>query len=282
MIIDSHQHFWNYDPVRDSWIDESMEVIRKDFLPIDLEPILNVNNVDGCIAVQADQSEEETEFLLDCADQNPFIKGVVGWLDLRADNIEERIAHYYKNKLFVGVRHVVQGESDDEFMLKPAFLNGISKLEKYGLTYDILIHQEQLEQAIALVERFPKQQFVLDHIAKPKISKGVDAKWEKNIRALASYKNVACKISGMVTETQDFKWHKNEFSAFLDIIIDAFGVDRVLYGSDWPVCLLAGKYKEVLQIIEEYFTSFSSEEKLKVMGDNAVRIYNLNIKNKIN
>jgi len=276
MIIDAHQHFWNYDPVRDSWIDESMQVIRKDFLPKDLKPILEANNVDGCIAVQADQSEEETEFLLKCAEQNPFIKGVVGWLDLRADNIEERLTHNSKNSLFKGVRHIVQGESDDMFMLKPEFLNGIHKLKKFDLTYDILIHQSQLQQAIALVEKCPSQQFVLDHIAKPKISEGIDVIWEKNIRLLASYKNVSCKISGMVTETQDFKWKESDFTSFLDVIVDAFGVDRLLYGSDWPVCLLAGAYKEVFQIIENYFQDFSEEDRLKIMGGNAIRIYKLN------
>jgi len=276
MIIDSHQHFWNYDPVRDSWIDESMQVIRKDFLPKDLKLILEANYVDGCIAVQADQSEEETEFLLKCAQENPFIKGVVGWLDLRADTIEERLAYYSKNKLFKGVRHIVQAESDDEFMLQPDFLNGIQKLEQFGLTYDILIHQGQLEQAIDLVKKCPNQQFVLDHIAKPKISEGIDKVWEHNMRLLASHNNVSCKISGMVTETQDFKWKASDFTAFLDLVVDAFGVDRLLYGSDWPVCLLAGEYKEVLQIIENYFQNFSEEDRQKIMGGNTARIYKLN------
>lgn len=275
MIIDSHQHFWNYDPVRDSWIDESMQVIRKDFLPKDLKPILEANSVDGCIAVQADQSEEETEFLLKCAEENSFIKGVVGWLDLRANNVEERLAHYSKNKLFKGVRHIVQGESDEDFMLQPNFLNGIQKLKQFGLTYDILIHQGQLSQAIELVKKCPNQQFVLDHIAKPKISEGVDDVWEKNMRLLASYKNVSCKISGMVTETQDFKWQESDFTTFLDVVVDAFGTDRLLYGSDWPVCLLAGSYKKVFQIIEHYFQDFPKEDILKIMGGNAKRIYKL-------
>lgn len=276
MRIDSHQHFWNYNPVRDSWIDESMQVIRKDFLPKDLKPILETNNVDGCIAVQADQSEEETKFLLQCAEENSFIKGVVGWLDLRASNIEDRLAHYSKNNLFKGVRHIVQGESDEAFMLQPDFLNGINKLKQFGLTYDILIHQGQLEQAIALVEKCPNQQFILDHIAKPKITEGVDAVWENNIRLLASYANVSCKISGMVTETEGFKWEGSDFTPFLDVLVEVFGVNRLLYGSDWPVCLLSGEYKEVLEIIENYFQNFSKEDRLKVMGGNATRMYKLN------
>lgn len=275
MRIDSHQHFWNYDPVRDSWIDDSMSVIKKDFLPKDLKPILEANSVDGCIAVQADQSEIETQFLLDCAQENPFIKGVVGWLDLRAEDIEDRLKHFSKNKLFVGVRHIVQGEADDAFMLKPDFLNGINKLEQFGLTYDILIHQGQLQQAIDLVKVCPNQQFVLDHIAKPQISEGLNATWVSHIKELASYENVSCKISGMVTETKDYKWNKGDFISFIDVVVDAFGVDRLLYGSDWPVCLLAGEYQRILQIVENYFVGFSEEEKSMIMGGNAIKIYNI-------
>ncbi|ALJ04693.1 amidohydrolase [Pseudalgibacter alginicilyticus] len=277
MKIDAHQHFWIYNPVRDSWIDESMQLIRKDFLPIDLKPILEANSVDGCIAVQADQSEAETEFLLQCAQDNPFIKGVVGWVDLRADNVEERLAYFSKNKNFKGVRHIVQGETDDAFMLRPEFLNGIRKLEQFGLTYDILIHQHQLKQAIALVEKFPHQKFILDHIAKPKISEGIDAEWKKNIQILAAYKNVSCKISGLVTETSNFQWNESIFIPFLDTIVEAFGVKRIMFGSDWPVCLLAGQYQEVLQIITNYFGGFSKEDIEKVMSENAVQVYNLNI-----
>ncbi len=275
MVIDSHQHFWKYNPVRDSWIDESMQVIRKDFLPKDLKPILEANNVDGCIAVQADQSEEETQFLLKCAAENSYIKGVIGWLDLRAENIEERLTHFSKNKKFIGVRHIVQAEQDESFMLKPKFINGIQKLEKFGLTYDILIHEHQLKQAIALVEKYPNQTFVLDHIAKPKISNGIDEVWKKNLILFASHANVSCKLSGMVTETKNFKWKGTDFTPFLDILVETFGMDRLLYASDWPVCLLAGEYHAVLQILTNYFIDFSKEDKIKFMGGNAKRIYNL-------
>ncbi|KAA5821889.1 amidohydrolase family protein [Algibacter amylolyticus] len=274
MIIDSHQHFWIYDAVRDSWIDETMSVIRKDFLPKDLKPILDANHVEGCIAVQADQSEKETEFLLQCAEQNPFIKGVVGWVDLCDDNVEARLSHFSKNKNLKGIRHIVQAEKDD-FVLGEDFQRGISKLSTFNLVYDILVFPSQLENAIKLVEKFPDQKFVLDHIAKPQISEGLNEKWVKNIKQLAAYKNVACKISGMVTETENFNWTPDQFTPFLDSIVNAFGTDRIMFGSDWPVCLLAGEYKSVLQLIENYFIDFSNEDKKLIMGRNAIKYYNL-------
>lgn len=274
MIIDSHQHFWIYDPVRDSWIDETMSVIRKDFLPKDLKPILEANNVDGCIAVQADQSEKETEFLLECAQQNTFIKGVVGWVDLCDENIEKRLNHFSKNKYLKGIRHIVQAEKDD-FVLGKDFQRGISKLNTYNLVYDILVFPNQLENAIKLVEQFPNQKFVLDHIAKPQISKSLNEKWVKNIKQLAAFKNVTCKISGMVTETDNFNWTPELFTPFLDTIVNAFGTKRIMFGSDWPVCLLAGEYKSILQIIENYFIDSSEEDMQMIMGGNAIKIYNL-------
>jgi len=274
MKIDAHQHFWVYDPIRDSWIDESMTTIRKDFLPKDLKPILEDNGIDGCVAVQADQSETETNFLLQCAKENPFIKAVVGWVDLRKDNVEERLAHFSKNKLFKGVRHIVQAEKED-FVLEKAFQNGISKLNKFNLVYDILVFPNQLENAVKLVEQFPDQQFVLDHIAKPKMSEELDLGWKTNIQKLASHKNVACKISGLVTETKNFNWDASMFNPFLDVVVEAFGTDRLLFGSDWPVCLLAADYQSVLQLVENYFIGFSEEDQKKVMGENAVRFYNI-------
>jgi L-fuconolactonase len=277
MNIDSHQHFWKYHPVRNAWIDNSMKVIQRDFLPEDLYPILKDKGIGGCIAVQADQSEEETNFLLQCAQNNSFIKGVIGWVDLRAENVDERLDHFSKDKNFKGVRHIVQAETDDAFMLKPKFLNGISKLEQFGLTYDILIHQHQLKQAIAMVNKFPKQKFVLDHIAKPKISEGIDAEWKNDINLLATHENVFCKISGLVTETENHQWIEPMFKPFLDTVIKAFGINRLLFGSDWPVCLLAGAYQEVLQIITNNLSNFSEKDRAKVMGGNASRVYNLNI-----
>ena len=214
MIIDAHQHLWKYNPVRDSWITDSMKVIRKDFLPKDLKPILDANGVAGCIAVQADQSEEETEFLLKCAQENPFLKGVVGWVDLRAGNVEERLANYSYNKNFKGVRHIVQAEKDD-FLLNKDFQNGVGKLSQYGLSYDLLIYPRQFPATLKMVQKFPNQIFVLDHIAKPNISEKLDAEWVKNIHLLSKHENVFCKISGMVTETKNFEWVKSDFTPYL-------------------------------------------------------------------
>ncbi|MDO7171637.1 amidohydrolase family protein [Mariniflexile sp. AS56] len=274
MTIDAHQHFWNFNPVRDSWIDDSMAIIRRDFLPEDLKPVLDANGVDGCIAVQADQSETETAFLLQCAEENPFVKAVVGWVDLCADSVETQLAHFSKNKLFKGVRHIVQAESET-FVLRADFQNGISKLEQFGLVYDVLVFPHHLENTIKLVRKFPKQQFVLNHIAKPKMSEAIDAAWLKNIQTLASFPNVSCKISGLVTETENFEWNEAMFKPFMDGVVEAFGVDRLLFGSDWPVCLLAGEYQEVMQIVKKYFIDFSKEDQDKVMGENAIRIYNI-------
>ena len=274
MIIDAHQHLWKYDPVRDHWIEDSMEVLRKDFLPKDLKPILDANGVAGCIAVQADQSEEETEFLLKCAQENPFLKGVVGWVDLRAGDVEERLANYSQNEYFKGVRHIVQAEKDD-FLLNKDFQNGVGKLSQYGLSYDLLIYPRQFPATLEMVEKFPNQIFVLDHIAKPSVSEKLDAEWVKNILLLSKHENVFCKISGMVTETKNFEWVKSDFTPYLASVVSAFGTDRLLYGSDWPVCLLAADYKEVLGIIVDYFQNFSTLEKSKIFALNAIKAYNL-------
>lgn len=271
MRIDSHQHFWKFDPVRDKWINESMSVLRRDFLPEDLKPILAANSIDGCVAVQADQSEVETEFLLELAGKNSFIKGVVGWVDLGQDHVEQRLSHYAQNPLFKGVRHIVQAEAGG-FMLNRDFQNGISKLADLNLTYDLLVLEHQLPDAITLIQKFPNQKFVLDHLAKPQISHGLEQEWVKTISALASSENTYCKLSGMVTETENFRWKKGEFQPFLEKIVNAFGVDKLMFGSDWPVCLLSCEYTEVIQIVEDFF---SREEVAKVFGENAMKFYNL-------
>ena len=261
MKIDAHQHFWKFNPVRDAWIDDSMQIIRKDFLPQDLKPILEANTIDGCIAVQADQSENETDFLLQCAKENPFIKGVVGWVDLLSDTIEERLEHYSKNNILKGIRHIVQAEAND-FMLRKDFQNGISKLQQFNLTYDILVFPPQLEAAIALVNKFPNQKFVLDHIAKPYIKDAKIDDWKINISTLAKAPNVYCKASGMVTEADLKQWKLSDFQPYLDVVFEAFGIDRIMYGSDWPVCLLAAEYQEQLNIVQDYIKTFSNKSKV--------------------
>jgi len=275
MIIDSHQHFWSYHPERHAWISEEMEILKRDYLPRDLEPVLKAQGVDGCVAVQAEMSEQETLFLLESARKHPFIKGVVGWVDLRMPDAGNRLEYFSAYPALKGLRHIVQDEPDDQFMLRPDFQNGIGLLARFGLTYDILIYPWQLPAALALVRQFPGQQFVLDHLAKPRISDGLDIKWQRQIRELASHPNVFCKLSGMVTETRDFQWTKEEFKPFMDTVLRAFGPERLLFGSDWPVCLLAASYAEVAGIVRSYLQSLSETEQLGIMGGNAIRFYDL-------
>ena len=274
MIIDSHQHFWNYNPERDTWIDESMQVLKKNFLPRNLKPILINNGIDGCISVQADQSYQETEFLLKCASNNKFIKGVVGWVDLCSPNLEKKLEKYTSDKMFKGVRHIVQSESP-EYLLRKDVQSGISKLSKFNLTFDLLVTPIQLQSAIKLVKIFPNQKFVLDHIAKPRISEPLNKTWVSEIINLSKYSNVFCKISGLVTETKGYNFSETDFLPFLDVIFKYFGFDRIMYGSDWPVCLLAADYKKVLEIISNYLMSYDSKIREKIMGTNAKIFYNL-------
>ncbi len=272
--IDAHQHFWKYNPAVHDWITDEMSVIRKDFLPQDLLLILQQNKIDGCIAVQADQSEKETNFLIGLADKNNFIKAVVGWVDLRAKDIEERLIHYKQFPVVKGFRHVLQGEHPS-FMLQPAFLNGIAALGKYGFTYDILIYPKHLPAAIELVKQFPEQLFVIDHIAKPFIKDGLLDEWKKGMHSIAQFPNVSCKISGMVTEADWKNWKQEDFRPYLDTIVTAFGVNRLLYGSDWPVCLVAASYEKMMGIVHDYFSSFSFAEQASVFGLNALQFYRL-------
>jgi L-fuconolactonase len=275
MRIDAHQHFWIFDPVRDSWINEDMAVIQRDFLPADLEPILHQNNINGCVAVQADQSETENDFLLGLADQNDFIKGVVGWADLRAGNIEERLEYYSQFKKLKGFRHVLQGEEDRALMLKPEFMNGIAQLKKHGFTYDILIFPDQLQYVPEFVNTFPDQKFVLDHIAKPDIKNHKVADWAKDIRAIAELDNLWCKVSGMVTEADWKNWAIDDFEPYLDVVFEAFGIEKVMFGSDWPVCQVAASYANMADIVKQYTSTLSISEQSIFWGENAVNFYNI-------
>lgn len=273
MIIDSHQHFWTFDPIRDSWITDEMSVIQRSFYPEDLQPTLQQNGIDACIAVQADQSLSETRFLLDLATKNDFVKAVVGWIDLQADAIDEQLSEWKSEKKLAGFRHVLQAEPDTEYMLRPSFLRGISKLKKHGFTYDILIFPKHLVTAQKFVAQFSDQPFVLDHIAKPYIKAGLIDVWERDIKSLAKFENLQCKVSGIITEADWKRWDYEQIKPFLDVVFDAFGTDRIMFGSDWPVCLVAGDYSQVKEIIETYMKDFSISEKAKVFGENAARFY---------
>ena len=275
MKIDAHQHFWKFDPARDAWITNEMGVIQKDFLPEDLQPVLAQNGIDGCVLVQTDQAQSHNEFLISLASSHSFIKGIVGWVDLQSENIRERFLYYKQQELIKGFRHILQGESDRALMLRPAFMRGIEALKEFDYTYDILIFPDQLSYARELVAAFPQQKFVIDHIAKPLIKEKKIDDWKRGMIDIARHENVYCKISGMVTEADWKKWKKSDFSPYLDTVTAAFGIDRIMFGSDWPVCLVAAPYQEMMEIVRDYYALFSKDEQQKIFGKNAIEFYNL-------
>jgi len=274
MRIDSHQHFWSYDEQQYPWIPKG-SALHRDWLPNDLEPLLAEAEIEGCVALQARQAVEESEWLLALADRAPMIKGVVGWVDLRSETVEAQLAELAKNPKFVGVRHVVQDEPDSDFMLRPDFMRGLGKLIRFDLTYDILIYPKQLPAAIELAGKFPEQPFVLDHIAKPLIKDGAMSPWREQIRELAGSSNVCCKVSGMITEANHTTWKLEDFRPYLDVVFEAFGEDRLMYGSDWPVCLLAGTYERMLELVDSYTRRLTPLARGKFFGDNATRFYRI-------
>jgi L-fuconolactonase len=273
--IDAHQHFWNFNPVRDSWINDDMQVIRRDFSPADLKPILDKNGIDGCVAVQADQSEAENELLLQYAADNDFIKGVVGWVDFRADNINQRLQYYRQFPKLKGFRHVLQGETDRALMLSPGFMTGIRALNAYDYTYDILIYPDQLGYTLQFLNKFPNQRFVIDHLAKPDIKNNLVESWAKKIKAVAACENAWCKVSGMVTEADWLNWSDDDFKPYLDVVFNAFGIKRLMFGSDWPVCNVAGGYDKMLTLIKNFTSNLSADEQALFWGLNAIEFYNL-------
>jgi len=277
MKIDTHQHFWMYDPEKHSWIDDNMAILKRNFLPIQVKRDMEKNGFTASVGIQAVQSEEETLFLLRLAEQYRFIKGVVGWIDLQADNLEDRLHFFSKYPLLKGFRHIVQDELEDDFLLRSSFLRGIEKLTKYDYTYDILVYSRQLSSAIEFVSHFPRQKFVLDHMGKPSIRDEGIKLWSHQIELLSQYENVYCKLSGMVTEASWEDWHEDDFKRYLEVVCDAFGADRLMVGSDWPVCKVAATYSEVMSIVDHHIDDFSEEEKRKILGANARYFYSLKI-----
>lgn len=273
MRLDSHQHFWHYNPAEHTWMSDEMTALKRDFLPEDLAPLLASIQFDGCIAVQARQSLEETRWLLELTAKHEFIRGVVGWVDLQSEDLPRRLEIFAKNPKLVGVRHVVHDEPDDNFMSRPQFRQGISRLREFNLTYDLLLFPKHLPVAAELVKEFPAQPFVIDHIAKPKISERLLSPWREDIRALAKFPNVFCKLSGMVTETKWNRWQAGDFRCYLDIVLDAFGPERLMIGSDWPVCTLSRDYEPAMRIVIEYTQQFSTEVQAGILGENCARFY---------
>jgi len=275
MRIDAHQHFWIYNPQEYGWIDDSMARIRRNFLPEDLEPELLSCDFHASIAVQARQTLEETRWLLELAERSPTILGVVGWVDLCCADLHPQLQSLTKNPKLVGVRHIVQSEPDDRFLLREDFQRGISMLEEFGLAYDILIYTRHLAVAAEFVKRFPRQRFVLDHLAKPPIKSGQTEVWEVGIRRLAEFPNVYCKLSGMVTEADWQQWKPEDMRPYLDVAFNAFGPDRLMIGSDWPVCLVASSYQRTLDLVRNYIQNLAPESRDAVLGGNALRFWGL-------
>jgi len=275
MHIDAHQHFWRYESKEYRWIDDSMAALRRDFFPADLKPELERSGFQGCVAVQARSTLEETRWLLDLAEQAPFILGVVGWVDLRSPRLRSELEPFMGRAKLVGVRHVVQDEPDERFLLQPDFLRGIAALEEFDLAYDILIYTKHLPVAAEFVKRFPRQRFVLDHLAKPPIKSGALEPWTRDIRVLAGFPNVYCKVSGMVTEADWRAQKPADMRPYLDVVFDCFGASRLMIGSDWPVCTVAGTYSRVMDLVKNYVGKRSAEEKDAVLGGNAAKFWKL-------
>lgn len=275
MIIDSHQHFWNYNSQRHSWISEDMKAIRRDFLPEDLYSLYKANDISGCIAVQADQTLDENQFLLQLCQEHKFIKGVIGWVDFQQDGVESILEEHDYQPLIKGYRHVVQNESDNTFLLRPRFVEGISLLKNRNLVYEILVYWHQLPAVLEFAKLFPNQQFVVDHIAKPDIKNKYRSAWKLLIKELAKFSNVSCKISGMVTEADSNNWDLDQFLPYMDVVLEAFGSDRIMYGSDWPVCLVAANYSQVLHIAKSFANQLSTDEQANFFYKNALRTYDL-------
>jgi L-fucono-1,5-lactonase len=273
--LDAHQHFWPYNSAHYAWINDRMADLKRDFLPLDLKPLLASQGFDGSIAVQARQDSEETLWLLDLADEYPSIRGVVGWVPLCSAGLQAHLESLLGRRKLVGVRHLVQDESDDQFMMRPDFRRGIAALGTRGLAYDLLLYPRHLPVAVELVRQFPDQTFVLDHIAKPSIAFAKREPWASDLRALAGCPNVSCKLSGMVTEARWKRWKPADFEPYLDTVLEAFGAARLMIGSDWPVCTLSASYEEAVGIVRTYLGKLSAEERDGILGGNCARVYRL-------
>lgn len=275
MRIDAHQHFWQYDPVRHSWISDEMSVIRNDFGPAELRPILQELNIDGTVAVQADETDAETAYLLKLAAENDFIKAVVGWIDLKTEGLNERLeAHKGKSKL-VGFRAIMQGQPDETYLKNPLFTSNVRELAKHRYTYDLLVFHHQLTSLIRFTDQLPDNKLILDHIAKPDIKNNNIKDWKENIRILAGNPNIYCKLSGIITEADFKRWSYDQIIPYIESAAEYFGTDRICFGTDWPVCLVAGSYKQVYEIIQKFSLQLDEQEREKLFGLNTATFYNI-------
>ena len=274
MSIDAHHHFWQYGAEEYAWISEAMGVLRKDYLPADLKRETAAVKIDGVVSVQARQTTAETDWLLELADQNDFIRGVVGWVPLISAEVRRDLDRYRDRRKLKAVRHVLQDEPDDNYMLRDDFNRGVGALKDFGLRYDILIFERHLPQSFALVDRHPNQVFILDHLAKPRIRENVMSPWRENLKELSRRPNVYCKLSGLVTEAGS-TWTPQQLRPYMETALETFGSRRLMFGSDWPVCLLASGYSRWYQIVKEFAARLTDDEQERLFGQTAVEAYGL-------
>jgi L-fuconolactonase len=273
--IDAHHHLWQYNAAEYGWLDDDIRALRRDFLPKDLTAELTAAGIDGTVAVQARQTMDETRWLLDIADQCEAIRGVVGWAPIAGEDFPGVMEEFEHRPKLKGLRHVIQSEEDENYILRADFNSGMLAMQGSGLVYDILIYERHLPQTIEFVDEYPDQTFVLDHIAKPRIGAGIMEPWAENLRELALRQNVWCKVSGLVTEADWKNWTPETLRPYLDVVVDAFGVDRLMAGSDWPVCLVASGYLQWFEVLRTYFAPFSERERDAIFGGTAIDVYQL-------
>ena len=275
MRIDAHQHFWKYTPATHGWINDEMSVIRKDFLPNDLEPILSKHHIDGTIAVQADESINETAFLLSLSEKHDFIKAVVGWIDLRSTEVNDQLAYYKQFNKIVGFRCIMQGQPDEAYLSNTNFIKNLNSLKEFNYTYDLLVYHHQLPSLLKLIDKVPENKLILDHIGKPNIKEKKFSKWKENIFELAKHPGIYCKLSGMITEANYSTWIYDDIVPYMDVVGEAFGTDRICFGSDWPVCLVAGQYDKMIGIVEKWASQLNSKTQEQIFGLNTCTFYNI-------
>jgi len=275
MRIDSHHHFWKYNKAEYGWMNDQMARIRRDFLPSDLKQEIDAAGIDGVVSVQARQTVQETQVLLDFADDNEFIKGVVGWAPLIDADLSKALDRFKGREKLKGYRHVLHDEEDDRYMLRDDFNDGVAKLKDYGLTYDILIFEKHLPQTLQFVDRHPNQIFIVDHIAKPRIRDGLRSPWQGLMIELSHRPNIYCKVSGMATEADWQNWTEDELRPYFDTVLSAFGATRLMFGSDWPVCLVAVEYVRWANLVKKWVSELSADEQERLLGGSAAEAYGL-------
>ena len=275
MIVDAHQHFWKFDAARHQWITEDMKLLRRDYLPQDLLPIYKKLNIGGCIAVQADESDNETSFLLELAAKNDFIEGVVGWINPKDNLLEEKLNQYSKQSILKGFRNIIQGRPDDFYLTNPDFHQFLKELKIYNFTYDVLVFEDQLRATIKCTEKFPDQKFILDHCGKPNIKAKNHKDWASQLKILANNPNMYCKLSGLVTEANLNSWTYDDLIPYMEITAEHFGSERLCFGSDWPVCLLASDYERLYEVTNKFIGQLTAKEQENILGINVCRFYGI-------